>query len=749
VVFDFGQLPDGRQYCVMERLHGRTLRALIDDRGTGIPLAEALPMLRGIAEAVDAAHAGGIAHRDLKPDNVFILPDGSPKLIDFGLAKLTQEDASVTTTGTAFGTPLYMSPEQCRGRGITLATDAYSFGVLAFHVLTGKPPFGGAPLEIALAHLNDSPPSSNRGTPVDRVLHALLAKDAALRPASLVEAVEALARGSGLGRRRWPIVLGAVAAAIAATLFVVLALGGDDAVQTLRGEPLAIDNNDVTSPHLTPEGDAIVYSDDDGPWRYDLSTKRVTRPWTGAPSVPIAIDPLPRGRYVFAPQVGDVRAKPGMVELVDASGSRTPLFEGSWPTASPDGSQILALQREWLVVYDVSTRSIRKLVDVGALDYYGAAQWSPDGTRVIWTPTLWDHRLRITRVADGQTEILDVSPVAASRAWNAPAAFLDDRRIVYCGMTGTQVSLRVRDLEARRERVLRELDPEVSVCSPMIAKDRMALVTLHGRSFVASLDLSEQTPAPRARKDVARVGDRDTTLLGFDRLGRHYVVRDKQVVRTDVLTGETASLPSCGERRVEMRADQLLHLRWEAGLLTATDDACREIERWKLTSIRVPNVRCSVSRCFAIAIVDDHHARIYELQAGRAEAELVKELDVAKPNQNIPRIEISPDSRRLAITTGDTHALVMLDLADRSIRSLEVEELFTAVWTSDTQLAVAANSSDRRNYFVARLSLDGTYQVVWSSMSSFLGIHSVVPGTQTVVGLQQNTRATFEELRQN
>ncbi len=197
-VYDYGTTADGRQYCVMEYIRGTTLRDLLRERGR-LPLAEALPILRGIAEAVDAAHAAGIVHRDLKPDNVFVLDGCAVKLIDFGLAKLTHEDSGpVTQSGSFLGTPLYMSPEQCRGKGVTLAADAYSFGATAYHVLVGEPPFSGEPLDLALKHLNEDPePPSKRCDEldgrIDRVVLALLAKHPRERPTSLVAAVDALA----------------------------------------------------------------------------------------------------------------------------------------------------------------------------------------------------------------------------------------------------------------------------------------------------------------------------------------------------------------------------------------------------------------------------------------------------------------------------------------------------------------------------------------------------------------------------
>ena len=119
---------------------------------------------------------------------MFLLDDGTIKPIDFGIAKLTNaQDAPVTETGAVFGTPLYMSPEQCRGVGSDTRTDAYSFGVLAYQVLTGDVPFTGNALEIARHHLSDPPdaPSTRNAEladRVDRVLLRMLAKDPADRP---------------------------------------------------------------------------------------------------------------------------------------------------------------------------------------------------------------------------------------------------------------------------------------------------------------------------------------------------------------------------------------------------------------------------------------------------------------------------------------------------------------------------------------------------------------------------------------
>ncbi|MGK3981573.1 serine/threonine-protein kinase [Sorangium sp. So ce136] len=211
-IFSFGALEDGRHYYVMELLEGMTLDAYRRKRGR-LPPAEALPILVKIARALDAAHAAGIAHRDLKPENVFLVfeEDGAifPKLLDFGIAKLLGESATTahkTRTGHLIGTPLYMSPEQCRGRNVDHRTDVYSFGILAHELLAGAPPFDGeTAFDLLIKHTSEpAPPVSSLDTRLSPALDApllrMLEKDPESRPASLLEATAALveaARGAG------------------------------------------------------------------------------------------------------------------------------------------------------------------------------------------------------------------------------------------------------------------------------------------------------------------------------------------------------------------------------------------------------------------------------------------------------------------------------------------------------------------------------------------------------------------------
>jgi serine/threonine-protein kinase len=211
-IFSFGTLDDGRHYYVMEYLDGMPLEDYIASRGR-LTLIEAIPILRAIARALDAAHAKGIAHRDLKPDNVFLIinEDGSvePKLLDFGIAKLLSDNKSQahkTRTGAPMGTPHYMSPEQCRGKDVDHRTDIYAFGVMTYKMLAGQLPFDGedymdillkqisaeaVPLSSAVAELSER---------VDEAVAWMMKKDPAERPPNLVTAVRSLedaARAAG------------------------------------------------------------------------------------------------------------------------------------------------------------------------------------------------------------------------------------------------------------------------------------------------------------------------------------------------------------------------------------------------------------------------------------------------------------------------------------------------------------------------------------------------------------------------
>ncbi len=201
-IFAFGTLPDGRSYFVMEWLRGESLRDRLKAQRPS--LADALMMLETITVALEAAHEKGIVHRDLKPDNVFLVEVKGDrpqvKLLDFGIAKLTNNDSTLsqrTQTGNMMGTPAYMSPEQARGYAVDHRTDVYALGALAFEVMTGSLVFpADNAADMIAKHLHAEPQRARTlnpdiPPPLDELLSRLLAKEAAERP-SLAEARECM-----------------------------------------------------------------------------------------------------------------------------------------------------------------------------------------------------------------------------------------------------------------------------------------------------------------------------------------------------------------------------------------------------------------------------------------------------------------------------------------------------------------------------------------------------------------------------
>ena len=207
-ILDFNVTQDDRHYFVMEFLHGRPLQALLDG-GEPMPFWRAGPILLQCCKALQAAHERGIVHRDLKPDNVFLVDRGDRtdfvKLVDFGIAKLTDPSSGVssgkTQTGMVMGTPAYMSPEQAAGEStLDARSDVYSLGATLFHMVTGTVPFAGAGPsfgKILLAHLQTPPPPPSSINPeipaeLEEIILRTLEKDPAARYQTMNELHDAL-----------------------------------------------------------------------------------------------------------------------------------------------------------------------------------------------------------------------------------------------------------------------------------------------------------------------------------------------------------------------------------------------------------------------------------------------------------------------------------------------------------------------------------------------------------------------------
>jgi eukaryotic-like serine/threonine-protein kinase len=191
-VFDYGE-DDGTAYLVMELVPGQPLSQIIADRAP-LSAQETVAILIQAATALAAAHEGGVVHRDVKPANIMVTPDGTAKLTDFGISRAV-DSVPLTQTGQVLGTAQYLSPEQALGQSATAASDIYALGVVGYEMLTGERPFDtGSVVSTALAHVNQPPPPLPETVPqgLADVISAAMAKAPADRPANAAEMAHAL-----------------------------------------------------------------------------------------------------------------------------------------------------------------------------------------------------------------------------------------------------------------------------------------------------------------------------------------------------------------------------------------------------------------------------------------------------------------------------------------------------------------------------------------------------------------------------
>jgi serine/threonine protein kinase len=355
----------GALALVMELVEGDTLADRIA-RGP-IPIQDALPIARQIAEALAAAHEQGIIHRDLKPANVKVRPDGSVKVLDFGLAKWTEPTGTVdamnsptlsagsTQQGLILGTAAYMSPEQASGQRVDRRTDLWSFGVVLFEMLTGRHAFEGETVSHVIAAVLKSEPDwsalpANTPAGVRRLLRRCLTKDPARRLESASDArldldeamAEPAASGENLSARSistplWA--LAGIAALVAAgSIWHVSRISTTDATVVRR---LVVNvpeheafRDSVGGPSITRDGSAIVYLGP-GPHGSQLYYRRLSE----LESIPIpGTDGLggaaisPSGEWIVA------ATSNGIVKIPVRGGSPIPLANVTYPCGATWGS---------------------------------------------------------------------------------------------------------------------------------------------------------------------------------------------------------------------------------------------------------------------------------------------------------------------------------------------------------------------------------------------------------------------------
>jgi eukaryotic-like serine/threonine-protein kinase len=193
-LYDYGEPSPGQPpFLVMELVEGRPLTSLLA-RGPMVP-AQVMDVVAQAAAGLAAAHAAGLVHRDIKPGNLLVCPDGTVKITDFGIAHAAGS-APLTRTGALIGTPAYLAPERVAGASAGPASDLYSLGIVAHECLAGAQPFAGTPIEVALAHQYQSLPPLPPAVPlpVAALVAELTARDPAVRPSDAGEVAARAAR---------------------------------------------------------------------------------------------------------------------------------------------------------------------------------------------------------------------------------------------------------------------------------------------------------------------------------------------------------------------------------------------------------------------------------------------------------------------------------------------------------------------------------------------------------------------------
>ena len=455
-IYEVGEAK-GLHFIAMELVEGKTLSSLRDK----LSLKELLPIVAQVAEALGAAHQSGIVHRDVKPDNVMVRPDGYAKVLDFGLVKLTEVKSAPGVTahtqlGVAMGTLAYMSPEQASGEAVDHRTDIWSLGVVLYELATGQKPFTGETRQATINAILSMPPtpvttiSPSLPPDLDRILNKALDKDRELRYQTasdfradlrrLLRQIDSSASDSGSGsivgtvvRRRW------LWPAVACVLILILAVFSLSV--WLKIKPATPDwsraaHLQLTSEHgteffpsLAPDGRSFVYASNQN-GNYDLFVQRVggknATPLTpNTPSDEIEPAFSPNGERIAFRSTRE----PAGVYVMEAGGENIRLVVAGChhPSWSPDGSEIVCstagheeaptTRNTWtsaLWIANVETGEKRFLCENDAMQ----PSWSPKGNRIaFWFMLPNSGRSDIATISRNGGEI-DVVTRDASTNWN-------------------------------------------------------------------------------------------------------------------------------------------------------------------------------------------------------------------------------------------------------------------------------------------------------------------------------------------
>ena len=474
---------DGVDFIAMELIQGKTLTELT--RGKGLRLEDALHYGVQMADALSKAHLGGIIHRDLKPANVMVTPDGLVKILDFGLAKLTEPapggdseaaTAPPTEIGTVMGTAAYMSPEQGEGKPVDRRSDIFAFGAVMYEMLSGKRAFVGDTPVATLAEVLHHDPKPLRevaaGTPpeLERVITRCLRKNPERRFHNMADVRVALqelkeetqsgvtATGpAAVTRRRSPRLLGA-----AALVLLALAAAGVWSFRVLdrrravpmRVIPFTTYRGREFLPSFSPDGSQVAFCwDGEKQDNYDLYVKSISTGaqlrLTNTPTWEFGAAWSPDGRYLAFMRV-EMGLVPGVFLVSPLGGPERKVGQAFWPTMawSPDSRWLAVVDSEGpqlsIFILSIDSGQKRKITSppAGLADMYPA--FSGDGRTLAFSrassPTSADLFV-VGLSGDGAPEGEPHRLTADSAQNNSPVWTADGREILFCSTRSGSPSL--------------------------------------------------------------------------------------------------------------------------------------------------------------------------------------------------------------------------------------------------------------------------------------------------------------------
>lgn len=464
-VYDAGVL-EGRFYVAMELVEGDTLRTWMAERAR--PWRDVLDVFVRAGRGLIAAHAVGLVHRDFKPENVLVQPDGRVCVTDFGLARAVRSDESdaepvandvlrgslestMTRTGAILGTPAYMPPEQLRGAAVDARCDVFAFSVALHEALYGRRPYVGRTLaELLQAEENGGIPPAPRGTHVpERVRRALvtgLHADREQRCPSMQLLLDRLE--SSAKRRPWPwLVPGVVLlATCAAGMGILRARKETQATHPavhLVERRLTTVGQDLTAAALSPSTAQLAYLDGNALHLLDVATGR-QRPIALSPEIPPAalgaVAFFPDGQSLFLSSGGLLGDGVSIASLWQAPLDGSPLRKlregGNYAALSPDGQRVAYVGEDGVYIGDREGTTSKRLFPLSASDICDSVAWSP-GSDQIATITgesgiLTHDRIDVVDVAQGTTRRL-VGPAALSADAGSALVWTGPETIAYVG----------------------------------------------------------------------------------------------------------------------------------------------------------------------------------------------------------------------------------------------------------------------------------------------------------------------------